>query len=61
LFTHSRDISNLEQRVAKHRRLIVQRPSPSLIAGPSNWQITLSSQSVGAAEYGGELCATPRT
>src|SRR5450631_442543 len=48
LFTHSRDICNLEQRVAKHRRLIVKRPPPSLIAGPSNWLITLSQ---GAAQY----------
>ena len=41
LFTHARAISNIEQRLAKHRRLIVQRPSPSLIEGPSNWLITL--------------------
>jgi hypothetical protein len=28
--------------VSPRRRLIVQRPSPSLIAGPSNWLITLT-------------------
>jgi len=37
-----RAISNVEQRLADHRRLVVQRPSPSLIGGPSNWLITLN-------------------
>ncbi|MDP1537389.1 MAG: hypothetical protein Q8L95_09435, partial [Burkholderiales bacterium] len=41
LFTHVMATSNVEQRLAKHRRLVVQRPSPSLIGGPSNWLITL--------------------
>jgi len=42
LFMHVGVVSKVEQRLADYRRLAVQRPSQSLIAGPSNWLITLS-------------------
>jgi DNA-binding transcriptional LysR family regulator len=40
--------SRKNQPVAVRKLIVVKRPSPSLIAGPSNWLITLPMQLLGA-------------